>query len=297
MSEYWKSTPKYWCKFCKEFVKDTKLERQQHDAKIKHQNNIQKSLRNLHKEKEIEDRQKQRAKDEVARLNGVVGSSSGSGGASSGATKTVASAPAKKATFEERKRQMQQLAAMGMEVPEEFRREMGMAGDWQTVKVTRIERPPDDPDSKEAIAFGIKKRKFEDQEEEEAILGSGDASAPKKNRSWGAKMKTFPGSKKGGDADLDALLGGVTVKRKMDGDEAEAETAQTQTENAEAAKDVAEKDMPELKKSDSQEEQDAAAKLDSLASDAPVKTEEADEPVIPAPGTGIVFKKRKKIVR
>ena len=302
MSEYWKSTPRYWCKFCKVFVKDTKLERQQHDATPRHQGSIQKSLRSLHKEKEQEDRQKQRAKDEVARLNGVVGSSASAGAA--GATSAASAGsrdagPAKKATLEERKRQMQQLAEMGVAVPEEFRREMGMAGDWQTVKVTRVEQQPLlDEDNKDAKAFGVRKRKFEDQEEEEAILGTGDAAAQlqRKNRSWGARMKTFPGNKKDGDDDLDALLGGVTVKKQMGDVEEEA----TKDENAPAGdQDLKDEGrVPEVKKSDSDEEQEAASKLDAVASDAPVKTEDAaDEKSAATPGAGIVFKKRKKIVR
>ena len=308
MSEYWKSTPKYWCKFCKVFVKDTKLEKQQHDATPRHQNNIQKSLRSLHKEKEIEDRQKQRAKDEVARLNGLTGGGAGSSTGKSiggGSGNAGSGAVPKKATLEERKRQMQQLAEMGVAVPEEFRKEMGMAGDWQTVKVTRIEQPPPglkDEDSKDAVAFGIRKRKFEDQEEEEAILGTGDAASAvsRKNRAWGARMKAFPGAKNGTGDDLDALLGGVVVKRKGEvvaaDDEVPADTDALQGVKGEGE---AEDDAPALKKSDSHEEQEAAEKIGALAGDAPIKTEEAEEqkPIIPAPGAGIVFKKRKKIAR
>ena len=72
MAEYWKSTPSYWCKFCSIYVRETPIERKNHEASAKHQNNIQRSLRDLHKNKEREDRDKQRAKDEVARLNGVL---------------------------------------------------------------------------------------------------------------------------------------------------------------------------------------------------------------------------------
>ena len=302
MSEYWKSTPKYWCKFCKVFVKDTKLERQQHDATPRHQGNIQRSLRSLHRDKEQEDRQKQRAKDEVARLNGVVTSG---GGASSGTTSTnttssaaARNAPPKQATLEERKRQMKQLADMGVAVPDEFRREMGMAGDWQTVKVTRVERPPTDEDSKDAVAFGVRKRKFEDQEEEEAILGTGDAEAAevRKNRSWGARMKKFPGSgKKGGnDDDLDALLGGVVVKKPVIKEEGTGESVDVLEEGAQAQE---EKELPALKKSDSDEEQVVAAKLGSLPHGKSESDTKDTSASAPAPGAGIVFKKRKKVVK
>jgi hypothetical protein len=308
MSEYWKSTPKYWCKFCKVFVKDTKLERQQHDATPRHQGNIQRSLRSLHKDKEQEDRQKQRAKDEVARLNGLTGSGGGASASTAAKPGSVAKDTPKQATLEERKRQMKQLADMGIAVPDEFRREMGMASDWQTVKVTRIERPPEDEDSKDAVAFGVRKRKFEDQEEEEAILGTGDAAAEvKKNRSWGARMKTFPGSgRKGGkEDDIDALLGGVVVKkaavkeeeREVDGQDAstEAEGA-TGATVADATGTEAEKELPPLlKRSDSDDEQAVAETLGTLPD---VKTEgDASEVAASTPGAGIVFKKRKKIVR
>ncbi|MBE7181524.1 MAG: hypothetical protein INR71_10015, partial [Terriglobus roseus] len=69
--------PKYWCKFCKTYVRDTKFERQQHDATGRHQSNIQRSLRTLHRDAERGERDKQRARDEVARLNGVVGGGGG----------------------------------------------------------------------------------------------------------------------------------------------------------------------------------------------------------------------------
>ena len=79
--------PKYWCKYCEVYVKDTKFERAQHEATGRHQGNIQRSLKTLHRKQENEQRDKARAQAEVARLNGLVGSSSnpsvatGSGGA------------------------------------------------------------------------------------------------------------------------------------------------------------------------------------------------------------------------
>jgi hypothetical protein len=219
-----------------------------------------------------------------------------------GGSATVAKNGApKEATLEERKRQMKQLADMGVAVPDEFRREMGMASDWQTIKVTRIERPPaDSEDSKEAVAFGVRKRKFEDQEEEEAVLGTGDAATKevKKNRNWGARMKTFPGSgKKGGSQDdLDALLGGVLVRKNAVKDEEGAvERGEVVVEDAGAGVGEGEEELPTLKKSDSAEEQAATQKLGSLPE---IKTEAVAEGIpAPAPGMGIVFKKRKKVVR
>ncbi len=95
MSEYWKSTvstslfhvkfvlilrqPKYWCKHCKTYVRDTKLERTNHDATPKHQGNLKRFLKDLHRGHEKDEKDKERAKAEVARLNGLpVGSGSAS---------------------------------------------------------------------------------------------------------------------------------------------------------------------------------------------------------------------------
>jgi hypothetical protein len=83
MAEYWKSTasvahgmyglrltkfqPKYWCKYCEIFVKDTKFEKQQHEATGRHQGNIRRSLKGLHREQEIEARkQAQALRDSMA---------------------------------------------------------------------------------------------------------------------------------------------------------------------------------------------------------------------------------------
>ncbi|MCJ1359147.1 MAG: hypothetical protein MMC33_009147 [Icmadophila ericetorum] len=69
MSEHWKSTPKFWCKHCKIYIRDTKIEKQNHEATPKHQGNLKRFLGDLHRDHEKDEREKQRAKDEVARLN------------------------------------------------------------------------------------------------------------------------------------------------------------------------------------------------------------------------------------
>ncbi|KAF2433913.1 hypothetical protein EJ08DRAFT_556312, partial [Tothia fuscella] len=191
MSEYWKSIPKYWCKFCKDYFKDTKFEKQQHESTPRHQGNIQRSLRTLHKEKEQEDRQKQRAKDEVARLNGVVGGkSAASTSTTATSTSTFKKEAPRQATAEERKKQIQQLADMGVAVPEEFRREMAIAGDWQTVSVTPVVQ--EDFSSKpDGMAFGVRKRKMEEEAEEAAA----EEAAAIKQKQWGSKFRTYPGKK------------------------------------------------------------------------------------------------------
>ena len=57
MSEYWKSTPKYWCKHCSVYVRDTKLERTNHEATGRHQGAIKRSLRDLHRNAEQQERE------------------------------------------------------------------------------------------------------------------------------------------------------------------------------------------------------------------------------------------------
>ena len=135
MAEYWKSTPSYWCKFCHTYVRDTSIERKNHEASGKHQNNIQRSLRELHKTKGREERDKQRAKDEVARLNGLVGGGekgvSGPGitfAGGSGKTAAVHAAPPQISAAAQRKTHAEQLAALGVELPDPLQREVTSVG-------------------------------------------------------------------------------------------------------------------------------------------------------------------------
>ncbi|GAB7348448.1 hypothetical protein MBLNU459_g6865t1 [Dothideomycetes sp. NU459] len=278
MSEYWKSTPKYWCKFCKTFIRDTALEKKNHEATPKHQSSIQRSLRELHKGTERDAREKQRAKDEVARLNGIVQAKSGPSASSAGLPALGYSAPPasapRQSTADERKRNIEQLAAMGVAVPEEYRKDMSIASEWSTVSVTPVyhqkaKREEDESDgddeSKPAVgSFGVRKRKLdEDDEELEAA-----ASARK---SWGSKFKSYPGAKgTDGDEDLDALLSGAIIKKpKAEEDQA--------------------KDTPSTLKKE--ESADAAVPLAAVPDvDEPHATVKEEVDVAAAP---IVFKKRK----
>ncbi|ORY09057.1 hypothetical protein BCR34DRAFT_625925 [Clohesyomyces aquaticus] len=218
MSEYWKSTPKYWCKYCAVYVKDTKFERANHEATGRHQGSIQRSLRGLHREQQNQERQTERAKNEVARLNGIVGtpSSSSDGGAVAAGRKPVSSSssrePERKATLEDRKRQWDQLVSMGIAVPEEVRPDMAIAGEWQVVSQKII---GGDEDEKE-LNKGVHKRKL-DEDEEEALEAQQTIT---KHKGWGHSFKRYPG-KAGGDVDddVDALFKKVkkpAVKKETD---------------------------------------------------------------------------------
>ena len=236
MSEYWKSTvsgavciplilpqslrlsqPKYWCKHCKTFVRDSKLERTNHEATPKHQGNIKRFIRDLHRGHEKDEREKQKAKNEVERLNGVVsGAPTSVSGSGEAPWKRASAIPlsnpgARQATPAERKAQLAQLAAMGVAVPEDFRREMAMAGDWETVSETPVhedfvKKEEDTKDAKSSalkdgpsqLNIGVRKRKYEGQEEEE------EAGEKVMRKGWGSTTKAYPGSNS--DADLDTLL-------------------------------------------------------------------------------------------
>ena len=324
MSEYWKSTvslhppacgtpflivnlqPKYWCKHCKTYVRDTKLERSSHDATPKHQGNLKRFLRDLHRGHERDERDKQRAKDEVERLNGMVSGSPTSvveGSTSEGtpwrrkpANPPSSAAPSKQATLAERKQQMAQLAAMGVAVPEDFRREMAMAGDWQTLSERPIyseglKKEEDDEDVKPSnLNIGVRKRKFEGQEEEE------EAGETVVRRGWGSTTRTYPGA--GGD-DLDTLLEQTNVLRRRDG-------ALPDTGWADAKENPV--DLPVQRQSTAKEIDEAVPKVPAIkmevstwsASDSAAALDhgqKTDAPTVKAEddsmGSGIVFKKRK----
>lgn len=199
MSDYWKSTPKYWCKHCKAYVRDTKLERQNHDATPKHQGNLKRFLRDLHRGNEKEQKDKERAKQEVARLNGLVsGAGIGEGSSSSGSGRgSIPPAPKQlQATPSQRRQQLAQLAELGVDVPDEFRGELAMAGEWQVTSERIIDPATEGEKKPEAIGIGVRKRAVQDDEEE------AEAAEAKKRR-WGSTYRTQPDDD---DADLDALL-------------------------------------------------------------------------------------------
>ena len=293
MSEYWKSTPKYWCKHCKTFVKDTKLEKQNHDATPKHQGNIKRFLRDLHRGNERDEREKHRAKDEVARLNGETPATSKSPAAASSDTSRrkptappPSSASLKQLTPAERKRQLAQLAELGVAVPEDYRREVAMAGDWQIMSQRAIYekedvKKEDGEEEKNPIRLnvGVRKRKLEGEGDEE------ETGEPVARRVWGFTTRTYPGQGEDED-DLDALLATTTTLRR----DAQNKSSAATTTEAPVIKGEADpqSDLSVLKKEESLGV--AIALLPSARNDvdASVKQEDGD----PA-GAGLMFKKRK----
>lgn len=292
MSEYWKSTPSYWCKFCEIYVRDTPIERRNHESTGKHQNNIQRSLRDLHKKKEREERDQQRAKDEVARLNGLVGGKDATKGAKPGISglqnlgKSSAPEPSKMSAAAQRKAHAEQLIALGVPLPEELKREVTGVGDWQTISTTVAEPSGSGPrtlaDIKKeeeesaaasgALSKGVHKRKAEDDEDVR------DEEAAPKKKIWGNTFKSYPGTKtEDNDEDLDALLSGVGKKPS------EVETA-TPTHDTNGKGEVKPESDDAVKSEHPTTDTDATEDVS--------KQEETGEGAITAPPP-VMFKKRK----
>ncbi|PGH00480.1 hypothetical protein AJ80_09171 [Polytolypa hystricis UAMH7299] len=299
MAEYWKSTPKYWCQHCKVYVRDTPLEKSNHEATGRHQGGLKRFIRDIHRDNERSQRENQKAKSEVERLKGLV-SGSPVDNASSVKQKPAAptEAPPRSVVAEERKKQMTQLVGMGVAIPEEFRPDMALAGEWQTV-----ETPSTSQEDIARLNIGVRKRKFEGQEEEEA---AGEIVARK---GWGSTTRTYPGED---DADLEALLGmtkeikGKKAKQELDmkqeikleadegsvkREEDDGASATKKEESTDATLDsIPDKHVGSIKKEDeSLPEVKTEESQNGIPDSVPVASSEGSEEVEPA----VVFKKRK----
>ncbi|CAL3963914.1 hypothetical protein PZA11_001403 [Diplocarpon coronariae] len=292
MSEYWKSTPKYWCKHCKSFVRDTKLEKANHEATPKHQGNLKRFLRDLHRGHEKDEKDKERSKAEVERLKGLV-SGGGSGKFASSSSSSFGRGPAPsipkpQATEAQRKKQLAQLLEMGVTLPDEFRSEMAIPGEWQVTSERIIdsesaERKP------EALALGVRKRDVDGEEE--------DLTEDKRRR-WGSAYRTHPLEEE--DFDLDALLDKATWKGKEPATDVDVKdetkldlslppTSSTLGDEFTVQGRKSEKSEFDEPAGIKKEPLDGESKVvDPLLSMESVKQEEREQS-----GTGIIFKKRK----
>ncbi|KAK4221099.1 hypothetical protein QBC38DRAFT_523634 [Podospora fimiseda] len=265
MSEYWKSTPKYWCKHCSVYVRDTKLERVNHEATGKHQGAIKRSLRDIHRAAEQVEREKDRAKREVERLNGVISSSSASPSSKPHAARsaTTTTQP-KEATQAERQRQLEELAELGVAIPDEFRKDMAMVREWSVTSTRLIDDDGGDGDGEAkgegkdwaGRAVGIKRAREmteEEKEKEEALNGLFNQN---KKRRWGVGSRMMP---EGEDEELDALLSGGLVVKKEKEEDAEGDAVKKEGE-VEPAKGEEKDAGQQVKKEELQNE----AALDSI---------------------------------
>lgn len=272
--------PKYWCKHCSTYVKDTKFERTQHEATGRHQGNLKRFLRGIQNGHEKDEREKQRAKSEVERLNRAVGGVSVSSSQDNAqSSKKTPSSSASQPTIADRKRQMAQLAEMGVAVPNEFRGQMAMAGEWQVLSQRSLDMgQPAEGES--SLSIGVRKRKFEGQEEEE------EAGEIVRKKGWGSTTKEYPSD---AQKDLDALLAGnILVKREKDvpalkrQDPAQLRTKEPVCNDAQIGHDISEvTDKVHVKHED-------ASGLSELSDQVPEQTEAASPKALE-----VVFKKWK----
>ena len=220
MAEHWKSTvrihlgftdrlptdnlpqPKYWCKHCTIYVKDTPFERKQHENTGKHQGNLRRFLRDIQNKHERDEREKQSAKNEVDRLNQKIGTGNSSGlGASIPSTMRKDPSVSKpQPSLADRQRQLAQLAGMGIQIPEGERGDSALAGKWKTMSEREVKYSTQE----EPLSTGVRKHGLEDDEE---LI---DESATPQKRRWGVATKTYTSQAK---PDLDALLSNATLPR------------------------------------------------------------------------------------
>jgi U1 zinc finger len=309
MADSDKNATNYWCKYCKTFVRNSPLEKRNHESSARHQGSLQRFLKDLHKTNDREAREKQRAKDEVARLNGLQPDSSASiTSRPAGLQKFAGSSshrgpepPTRQATREERKQQMAQLAAMGVVVPQEFRKENAMAGQWESVAIqlatqlapplpSKLKAENDEgrdvkPDL-DHLPGSDRKRKLEDGEKDTAWL-----SKAKRPPNWGSDVRKL--NDVGVDDDLDALLEGSTsaIIRK---EKPEQGANSSHIEEVERPGDerIAERDS--RIKEENASEQDLQADPANVPEERKFDATEAESKDGDAEDIGSMFKKRKK---
>lgn len=180
---------------------------------------MRRALNNLHRSANNEERERERAKREIDRLNGIVAPKTNNN--NSGSSKSASGTQNK----EERARQAEQLAALGVALPQEFRSELAMPGEWSVTSTTIVEDKNNADDEDEqggtSTARGVHKReRTEEQlEHEEAVKG-----LFKKPRRWGRDSRGLAE----GSEDLDALLSGGLVVKKKDEEEEELKQEEDQ---------------------------------------------------------------------
>ncbi|CAK7211019.1 hypothetical protein SEUCBS140593_001026 [Sporothrix eucalyptigena] len=309
MADYWKSTPKYWCKHCQVYVPDTKLQRANHEATGKHQSAVRRALRNLHRDHERQEREKDEAKREVARLNALVDGKSAAGSSSSSAPPRSRPPPQTAPTAPSAPReQLEQLAELGVSIPDAFRPDLAMAGDWTVTETRVVEVQEGDEDAKKGTAtrsFGVRKRPRGDNDDDDDVeqqkgghsefekidLDSAVQGLFKRPRQWGRDSRTGGSGLDDAGGDLDSLLSSAVAKPK-----------EAKKEEAEDTKYTKEEPKDDIKKEGS------AATDDSTAASIPPPTkikEEVDTDALPvglaeekgekaaSSEPAVLFKKRK----
>jgi hypothetical protein len=162
---------------------------------------------------------------------------------------------------------------MGIEIPDELRGEMAVAGQWTTVSQTAVPMKQEEDTKSSGPRFSEHKRKHEDEDDEEE-----DQLYQRK----GLSKKVYPGSK-GESEDLDALLSGIIPKK-------EPETVAAKEEEQSSTDPVIKEEELQEETAERPGKSGASVKSEENAKEE-VKRDDA------LPGAGIVFKKRKKPIR
>lgn len=169
---------------------------------------------------------------------------------------------------------MAQLADMGIAIPEEFRGEMALTGEWQTVSQRVIGADDGETPDKSGLSVGVRKRKHEDDEEDEDQQTKMFVS-----KGWGSRFREYPGAP---EDDLDALLESTKDIKKA------KPTAPTQESPGDPEAPIKREDNEQTTEADQsscpKEERPSAIDQSSVP---PIKSE-AEEAT-----PGVVFKKRK----
>ncbi|KAL7271748.1 hypothetical protein RUND412_005476 [Rhizina undulata] len=290
MSEYWKSTPKYWCKNCKAYVTDTPISRKNHDATPKHQGNLKRFLRDLHRSNERDKNAADAAKREVARLNALTDNGEGSSSSASVAKPSAPkpwAPPPQRLSESERKRQLKELEDLGVALPEEYRGEVAMAGEWKSVEVEQ--EPKKELTEKEKLQVELvkaQKRKWEEEEEQRKWNALDEDE--KAIRGFQIATKTYPGMDQG--LDHGAFIFKGKGKAKDEGVDA-VKKEQVNTVKEEDGKP--EEKEPEVDSEDTVIKKEAIEALPSIKTEDGEAPESVDIKKGEGAGDGVVFKKRK----
>ena len=179
----------------------------------------------------------------------------------------------------QRKQQLAQLAEMGIAIPDEFRPDMAMAGEWQVTSERVI--MPEGEKRPDAMALGVRKREPGEEDEEEVAV--------KKSR-WGSAYRSHPTEED--DGDLNALLSNITRKGN-------ALTPKFETKEDIKQEFTDEPGVTELsRKVEADEDEKPAIKREPADGQDPIlPTFQASDDTVKEEGgetaPGIVFKKRK----
>lgn len=234
----------------------------------------------MHQGKEKEEREKQRAKAEVDRLKGLVGGTSSTSSSSPAppAAKPRVPASAPQASAADRKKQIAQLAEMGIAVPDKYRSEFALAGEWQTMAQRHVCGAQST--TTEPLSVGVRKRKLEEGEEGEEGGDAETATSTAVRRGWGSTTKTYPGAASSSQLDLDDLLAGHTLPKK-----------ETPSEEKVGTGNVVKEEVSSIPAALEQDDDKAAVKKEIDALEGTGASQTQTEAANSAPG--IVFKKRK----